>query len=168
MTEGPAARFAFAPMTAPDARAVVAWRYEEPYALYNADPVQSDETVRALLDPRNRYYAVRTAEDGLVGTFCFGLDARVPGGDYDDADALDIGLGLRPDLTGRGLGKVFLLAGLAFAREQLVPTPTRFRLTVAAFNRRAIRLYERAGFRPTHLFVRPSDEREFLQLMRPA
>lgn len=167
MTGEPATRFAFAPMTEPDARAVVAWRYEGPYVLYNTDPAQFDETRRALLEPRNRYYAVRTAEDGLVGTFCFGPDAQVPGGDYDDADALDIGLGLRPDLTGRGLGGAFLLAGLAFARERLVPTPTRFRLTVAAFNRRAIRVYERAGFRPTHRFVRPSDGREFLQMVGP-
>lgn len=168
MTGGPAARFAFAPLTAPDARVVAAWRFEWPYALYNADPARFDETVRALLEPRNRYFAARTTEDGLVGTFCFGPDAQVPGGDYDDPDALDIGLGLRPDLTGRGLGEAFLLAGLAFARERFVPAPTRFRLTVAAFNRRAIRVYERAGFRPTHRFVRPSDGREFLQMVRPA
>ncbi|CAA9587940.1 MAG: hypothetical protein AVDCRST_MAG88-4296 [uncultured Thermomicrobiales bacterium] len=168
MTGEPAARFVFAPMTEPDARAVAAWRYEGPYALYNADPARLDETLRALLAPRNHYYAVRTTEDGLVGTFCFGPDAQVPGGDYDDLDALDIGLGLRPELTGRGLGEAFLLAGLAFAREQFVPAPTRFRLTVATFNRRAIRVYEHAGFRPTHRFVRPSDGHEFLQMDRPA
>jgi hypothetical protein len=53
-------------------------------------------------------------------------------------------LGMRPDLTGRGLGEEFVHAGLRFARETY--SPPAFRLTVATFNQRAIRVYERAGF----------------------
>ena len=67
---------------------------------------------------------------------------------------------MRPDLTERGLGAEFLRAGLRFARE--VYSPPAFRLTVAAFNRRAIRAYERAGFETVETF---GAEREWL-LMR--
>src|SRR5216117_707294 len=55
------------------------------------------------------------------------------------------GLGLRPDLTGRGLGERMVQAQLEYAREHW--SPQTFRLFVAAFNERAISLYGRLGFR---------------------
>jgi [ribosomal protein S18]-alanine N-acetyltransferase len=61
---------------------------------------------------------------------------------------------MRPDLTGRSLGAEFLRAGLRFARETY--SPPAFRLTVAAFNLRAIRVYERAGFETVETFGAPT------------
>ena len=60
-------------------------------------------------------------------------------------DALEYGLGLRPDLTGQGVGLDFFRAGLEFAHERF--EPERVILAVAAFNERARIVYERAGFR---------------------
>jgi [ribosomal protein S18]-alanine N-acetyltransferase len=65
-------------------------------------------------------------------------------------DLAEIGLGLRPELTDTGLGASFLEAGLAYAATLGARSAT---LSVAAFNRRAITVYERAGFRE----VRPGD-----------
>ena len=59
-------------------------------------------------------------------------------------DVAEIGLGLRPALTGRGLGAASLEAGLRFAADRF--GARGFALAVAAFNRRAITVYERAGF----------------------
>jgi RimJ/RimL family protein N-acetyltransferase len=67
-------------------------------------------------------------------------------------DALEYGVGLRPELTGQGLGLEIFLAGLEFARERFAPTTIT--LAVAAFNARAITVYERAGFRETGRHVR--------------
>jgi RimJ/RimL family protein N-acetyltransferase len=118
-----------------DAFAAMAdWRYDPPYDFYNGDeePVNNPE----------RFFAVRDEHGALVGFYYF----------EQKADALEYGLGLRPDLAGRGLGLEFVLAGLEFARRRFAPE--RIVLNVAAFNDRARIVYERAGFRLTGKHVR--------------
>ncbi len=78
----------------------------------------------------------------------------MPGGDYNGYNALDVGLGLRPDLTGRGMGLAFLQAILDFAKRQY--ETDRFRATITAFNRRSLRIFEKAGFRPLQTFMSAS------------
>src|SRR5579884_2625660 len=146
-------RYAFAPMTEEQAHTVASWRYDPPYDFYNADADPDDR--QELLDRASPYYAMTDEREELIGFFCFKDTAQVPAGHeagvYDDGDMLDIGLGLRPDLTGRGLGLAFVNAGLDFARATFAPKA--FRLSVATFNRRAIAVYERAGFRPAGTFM---------------
>jgi [ribosomal protein S18]-alanine N-acetyltransferase len=159
-------RFTLTPITRADAEAVSRWRYEGPYSVYDG----SADVVVSLLEPRYLYHAVHGEPGELVGYFCFGEDARVSAGRtsglYDREDALDVGLGMRPDLTGRGLGEEFVRAGLQFADEHYAPPA--FRLTVAAFNRRAISVYERAGFERVEAFgaTRLNGEREWLLMRR--
>jgi [ribosomal protein S18]-alanine N-acetyltransferase len=62
----------------------------------------------------------------------------------------EIGLGLRPDLAGHGVGESFVRACLRFASAAL--GARSYTLTVAAFNRRAITVYERAGFQEAERF----------------
>ena len=83
-------------------------------------------------------------------------------------EAVEVELGLRPDLTGTGLGSGFLSAGLEFARRRFAPA--RFTLAVAAFNGRAITVYERAGFRRNGVFEHKTNggEHEFLSMRREA
>jgi ribosomal-protein-alanine N-acetyltransferase len=154
----------FTPMDESAAREILTWRYEEQYAFYNPDPADAEESVGPFLDPANAYYSVRDEQGLLVAYPCFGLDAQVPGGDYS-ADALDTGGGMRPDLTGRGLGLAFLEAGLEFGRRMY--NPRAFRVTVAAFNARARRVCEKAGFRPVQTFHSALHDRDFVVLMRP-
>ncbi|HSB39697.1 MAG TPA: GNAT family N-acetyltransferase [Gaiellaceae bacterium] len=110
------------------------WRYEPPYDFYDGD-------VEPVLNPE-RFFGARDERGELVGFYYF--EPKPPD--------LDYGLGLRPDLTGRGLGLEFFLAGLAFARERYAPR--RVFLHVAEFNERARRVYERAGFRVVSRHVR--------------
>ena len=143
------------------ARTVSTWHYDAPYELYNVPPDRIEAEVQALLDPRNAYY-VLTDEHGSVEAYCcFGRDGQVPGGDYT-ADALDIGLAVRPDLTGQGRGHVYVEAVLDFARRTFAPTACR--VTVAAFNGRALRVWQRAGFRPVQTFARVPDGLSFVVL----
>ena len=85
-----------------------------------------------------------------------------------EGDAVEIGLGLRPDLTGRGLGLGFLEAGLRFAEDAF--RPRGFRLAVAAFNERAIRVYGRAGFHLSRRYLHETNGgvHEFVEMVRDA
>ena len=105
----------------------VSWHYEPPYDFYDDDgkPVKNPE----------RFFVARDENGDVVGFFYF--ERRRAG--------LFYGLGLRPDLTGRGLGIEFVRAGIEFARRRF--RPKRIVLDVAEFNVRARKVYERAGFR---------------------
>lgn len=145
------------------ARTILSWCYDEPYALYNMAPGQIEESLQAFLDRHNAYHAITDEHGDLMAYCCFGPDAQVLGGDYN-ADALDVGIGVRPDLTGRGLGFTLLNAVLGFARRMF--TPSMFRATVAEFNKRALRVCEKVGFRPVQTFQRDRDGRAFVVLVR--
>ncbi len=154
--------FTLRPMDEAGARSILSWRYEEPYALYNACPDEIEASMRTFLDPRNAYYAVADEGGSLVAYCCFGPDAQVPGGDYS-TNALDIGMGVRPDLTGQGHGLTYVNAILDFARRTFAPAA--FRVTVAEFNKRALRVWEKAGFRSVQTFQRERDGRPFVVLV---
>jgi [ribosomal protein S18]-alanine N-acetyltransferase len=127
-------------MAEAEAQEIAAWRYEDPYSFYDSDADADDLAELLAAKSRDDQYFAAFREDELIGFFQFKLDG----------DDIVIGLGLRPDLTGRGLGLSFTQAGMAFARERF--RRSRFRLSVATFNERAIRVYERAGFRPLRTY----------------
>jgi ribosomal-protein-alanine N-acetyltransferase len=153
----------FCPMAPSHACSILGWHYDPPYDVYDPGAGDVEETVRVFLDPQYAYYALLTATGELAAYCCFGADARVPGGDYD-ADALDVGLGVRPDLTGQGQGSAFVGAVLDHARRTFLPSA--FRVTIAAFNKRALRVWEKAGFRRVQRFDSSNGGRSFLVLVR--
>lgn len=151
----------FHPMDETAARAIATWHYEAPYDVYSLDTEDADQVVDCFLDPLNAYYAIVDQGGCLAGYCCFGPDARVPGGEYGTA-ALDVGLGVHPDLTGQGLGYVFVRAVLRFARREFAPT--EYRVTVAEFNERAQRVWKASGFQPAERFERAPDGMPFVVL----
>lgn len=142
------------------AQTIAGWHYDGVYSFYDLD--QDAEDLADLLNPRrwaDRYYAVVDETNVLVGYFCF-----EPG----EPRQVEIGLGLRPDCTGKGLGQAFVEAGLKFAAEKF--NPATFCLSVATFNKRAIRLYTRLGFIPDGVFINPTNggQYEFLSMVKRA
>jgi ribosomal-protein-alanine N-acetyltransferase len=151
--------YRFIPLSEEDARAILDWHYPEPYGFY--DPACDPDDAALILDAAYRKRHLRAAHDAS-GTLCGCLEL------HPAAGTVEVGLGLRPEDTGRGLGGAFLADALAYARSTL--KPRTFRLFVADFNRRAITVYERAGFlavgRETrHLLGR---DWEFVRMERPA
>jgi hypothetical protein len=105
----------FRPFTEQDALTAASWRYAEPYSAYDIDPWDG-KALAALLNAEHGYHAI-LMNDEMVGYFCVGKDARVPGWRYDDT-AIDLGMGLRPDITGKGQGRIYMNAVLAFIAQQ--------------------------------------------------
>ena len=124
-------------MTQAYAAQIVTWRYPAPYDCY--DMTSASEAF--LTSQESGFYALVDGGE-LIGFRSFGEDGQVPGGTYD-ASALDTGGGLRPDLTGKGLGREAIGAGLEFGRQEFAPAA--FRVTVASFNERALRVVRSVG-----------------------
>lgn len=147
-----------APLVREHAEDICAWRYPAPYECYD----MTDADPEWLLQPEAGFHAL-LAGDELVGFRSFGADGQVPGWAYDDR-ALDTGGGLRPDLVGRGFGRQAISTGLAFGRARFAPAA--FRVTVATFNIRALRVVESLGFERVGRFDAATDGRSFEVLVR--
>jgi RimJ/RimL family protein N-acetyltransferase len=140
-------------------REVATWHYEAPWDFYDLASDPDDAAAMADLARAEHRRAV-LGEDGSLEAFLY----------FDwHGDVTEVGIGLRPDLTGRGLGESFLNAQLDYARGRW--QPASFRLFVAAWNERAIRLYERVGFREVARETRHFElvgDHEFIQMERDA
>ncbi len=143
-------RFDIEPLEQSVAERIATWHYDGEYAFY--DPEADPEDLAELLDPALRgdsMFAVRDSAGELVGFFAF-----------QNTDAVvDFGLGLRPDLTGKGLGAAFVRAGLDFAQSRF--SPKAIQLRVAAFNKRAIKVYQRVGFKEVEHYMNRTNGGEF-------
>ena len=151
-------------MSERDATEVASWQYEPPYSMYSL----SAEDIPILVNPINRYFAIRDERDRLIGYCCFGDEAKVAGGKYPDAEpvVLDVGIGMNPDLVGKGIGAAFVAAIIDFAIYEY--TPTRFRVSIAELNKRSQKVFLNLGFIESHKFHRDGDAMEFVQLERDA
>ncbi|WP_409296837.1 GNAT family N-acetyltransferase [Peribacillus sp. SCS-26] len=117
------------------------WHYPGEYSFYNIESDQED--MEEFLDPEKRGDSMLavTAEGELIGFFSA---AEKEQGVYE------IGLGMRPDLTGRGSGRSFLAACMTILQEKKAPGVIA--LSVALFNVRAIKVYRSCGFRDGEQF----------------
>ena len=142
------------PLSEEHAAEIAEWRYEFPYEWY--DTASDPGRIELFANPARRdgLRAVVDDDGELIGFFNF-----VPEG-----DEVRVGLGIRPDLTGQGLGAQFIEAGLSYASEEW--SPKRFRLWVAWWNERALRAYRRAGFE--EVTRQEGEESRFVEMERPA
>jgi ribosomal-protein-alanine N-acetyltransferase len=152
-------RWVFRSFARPDADAVLTWRYEPPYDEYDPahDPRDVEETLAAVGSAT--WFAVDDTEDGSLAGF---LDCRI--GERE----IEVGLGLRPDLTGHGLGPSFVEAIVELVRARW--GPALIAVDVLPWNERAIRAYERAGFARGEIHERTFEDgnvRTFLRMARP-
>lgn len=124
-------------MSQDDAHEVSTWRYEGPWRAYDTPPEDGD-----VPDPTG-YWAVVDGDGDLVGYYCTGVEARVPGL-AEQPGVVDLGVGMRPDLVGAGNGRRFAEVVLAHCRG--VTDAESVRAVVKEWNERSIRLAIGMGF----------------------
>ena len=152
-------KISYRPADEASAREFVQWQYEPPYDVYNCPPEQVEKYIRYSIDPKNNIYAMFDQTEKLIGYCSYGRDARIPGGNYSE-DALDIGLMIKPELTGQGLGTD--IASKVVQNGVNVYSPGKLRVTIAAFNKRAIRVWQKNGFKQRQTFKRDGDGMNFV------
>jgi [ribosomal protein S18]-alanine N-acetyltransferase len=157
---GPATRLTVRPLQRGDAEAIASWRYDGPWSTYDARP---DDP---LLSAETGYLAVVDDAGSLVGFLCTGVEARVPGLAAQEG-IVDIGVGMRPDLVGRGLGSAFGALVLGYIRDMCGDRPLR--AVVQSWNERSLRLSQRLGFGVVGIHRCEQDGREvsYTMLVRP-
>lgn len=135
------------------------WKYNGIYSFY--DMTSDEEDLEDFLNKDNwlnEYYAVHNEKDELVGFYSFTLKDGI----------MWIGFGLKPELTGKGLGKDFVTEGINFGVENFNYNKKYIMLAVALFNKRGIKLYENIGFRQVEQYIQKTNggEYEFIKMKK--
>ena len=130
------------PMQREHASEIIDWHYGGAYSFY--DLRHYPEDIEEILDADRHgvsLFSVLDPEGNLIGYLNL----------LDEGENLEIGIELRPDLVGRGLGSGLLHVGMDFATRKFIFK--RFMIRVWKLNQRAIKVYEKAGFRIETEFV---------------
>lgn len=127
-------------LTEESAKQVCAWKYEGEYSVY--DFVPWDTASRqgwSVTDPEAReagFRAVTDEQGEFIGFF------RMT---KDEQEKIEVGLGLRPDRCGQGIGKDFVKLITQYTLNQ--HPGRRICMEVRTFNKRAIKCYEACGYK---------------------
>ena len=99
-----------------------------------SDPEDYEEIMKPNLRGDNYFQVVE--QQSLVGFFCLSPITN---------QIVEVGLGLKPELTGKGLGRSFLKEIEAFLIKNY--SYNEVQLSVASFNIRALTVYLKSGYK---------------------
>lgn len=123
-------------MSQEDAQEMCSWEYSGQYRVYNNSWEKMAEQGISYADEETRRKEFYTLmRDGkMIGFFRLRHGEKV----------VELGLGLRPDLCGQGLGKKLVQAAVQEHKKRFGDLPLW--LAVRVWNERAIRCYRACGF----------------------
>ena len=140
------------------ARQITEWNYEGEYSDYNLPSYEECKNKKYGItrEDRKDNYIVYTINDEVV----FYSNMK----EMDD-NKLYIGVGLKPEYCGKGLGNYFLNDSIIEMKKRY-PERTLF-LEVRSWNKRAIKSYEKLGFKITNTVIskdRLGNDTEFIEM----
>lgn len=123
-------------LTEADKREICSWHYEGEYAAYDLPPYeQMLESRMGFLNPEEECnFRVFLDGETIVGFVNI----------LEEDQEVFIGIGVAPNLCGRGYGCEMLLDTYCISKE-LYPEKPLY-LEVRSWNKRAVRCYQKAGF----------------------
>lgn len=115
------------------------WKYPGEYSFYDmTEDIEDYEEIVSSEKRADNYFEVE--KDGqLFGFFCIQpMEDRL--------DEVEIGLGIKPEFTGQGMGPAFVEEIIRYIKQNT--TAHTVWLDVVTFNERAIKAYKKVGFQP--------------------
>lgn len=148
-----------APLTEEHGKEICQWSYEEPYSVYNYIDWNTMVTLGWGITQKEKrekeFLAVVDEKKELFGYIRL----------IEERDAIMIGIGLRPDLCGKGIGQQVMM----LLKEESMKRygNKKIILEVRSFNIRAINCYKKVGFTETDRYIKntPKGEAEFIKMM---
>jgi [ribosomal protein S18]-alanine N-acetyltransferase len=125
--------------TKEDVAEFITWTYEGMYSFY--DNNIQEEKINGFVQSidTDHFYSVIDDEGRLIGNCEF----------FDVGDSpkvvMAVGVQMKPSLTGNGVGLTFIQDIIEQGRERI--GYSHLELAVVDFNKRAIKVYEKAGFK---------------------
>ena len=114
---------------------ITAWEYEGEYAIYNATPyAEQKKKGFGFANPLNHFYSFYAGEE-LVGFINL----------YEEETEVFFGIGVAPAHCGKGYGRQMTEIACTLSRRLFPGKPLY--LEVRTWNTRAVRCYQKAGFR---------------------
>lgn len=140
------------------ARQITEWNYEGEYSDYNLPSYEECKNKKYGItrEDRKDNYIVYTINDEVV--FYSNMKEM-------DNNKLYIGVGLKPEYCGKGLGNFFLNDSIIEMKKRY-PERILF-LEVRSWNKRAIKSYEKIGFKITNTVIskdRLGNDTEFIEM----
>ncbi|WP_347860879.1 GNAT family N-acetyltransferase [Salimicrobium sp. PL1-032A] len=130
--------FEFRAITEDEVKEIASWNYEGYVEEVMMTPYfESFEKTGEWKGPGSCDGFAAFLDGEVAGLFEFNLKGHV----------MEIGLALRPDLIGKGLGVTYVEQGLEFGMHTYTTDLSFVMLTVDKRNEAAIRVYEKVGFR---------------------
>lgn len=134
------------------------WHYNGVYSFY--DMKADEDDLKLFTDKanwKNIIFAVLNKNE-LIGWSSF----------YLEDEMVWLALGLKPELTGKGLGEQFVTDCIQFINSSNHLNRSVIKLEVALFNQRAIKVYKRVGFAESAKITKNTHigELNFLQMTK--
>lgn len=134
-------KFEFRVTTKSDAAEFLTWKYDGIYSFYDNNIDKNKiEWILNFIDSDNNF-SIYNEDNELVGNCSF----------YYVEEFLCVGVQMRPDITGKGFGTEFVKSVVDFGKQKY--NYNYIDLTVAKFNKRAIKVYKKLGFKVIEEFV---------------
>jgi ribosomal-protein-alanine N-acetyltransferase len=135
------------------------WHYDGVYSFY--DMKADEDDLKLFTDKtnwKNVIFAVLNNSNELIGWSSF----------YIEDEVVWLALGLKPELTGKGLGEQFVSDCIQFIKSNSYLNQSVIKLEVALFNQRAIKVYNRVGFAESTRIIKSTHigELDFLQMTK--
>ena len=150
--------FTFRQMTQKEAEEIANnWKYSGVYSFY--DITADEEDYSEFIDPvkRGDSYFSCYDDDVLIAYYSVNII---------DGNKAEIGLGLKPEFTGKGYGSSFVSDVMTHIES--IYGLVDFILLVALFNCRAIKVYKKVGFTEAEIIVQNTNGGfyEFLRMIK--